>query len=65
MMVALIPPIPVAIKTQSCAVSRGSAVMAITGNRRRIGHPVFVEAVLRSKIRCEPKPRTLLPAGFN
>ena len=49
--------------------------MAITANRPRMGHPNFVKAVPRNlhtlreglagKIRCEPKPRTFLPAGFN
>jgi len=48
MMVALIPPIRVATKTQECAVSRVPAVMAITVKRLRIGNAIFVKAVLRN-----------------
>ena len=48
MMVASIPPDSGRIKAQGCAISRGSAVMAVTANRLRIGHPNFVKAVLRN-----------------
>jgi hypothetical protein len=42
------PRIPVATKTQECAVSRVPAVMAITVKRLRIGNAIFVKAVLRN-----------------
>ena len=48
MMVASIPPDFGRIEAQGCAISRGSAVMAVTANRLRIGHPNFVKAVLRN-----------------
>ena len=49
MMVASVPPMPVARKTRQCAVSRESAVMAITVKRLRIAHAIFVKGDLKNE----------------